>query len=390
MIISPYTAIVPAIYMTYKVLKGEVYINKNQWNIALFFLFIWALIVGAINGSVTSIIASFAIFIYFCVNCFMQEYCNNEVKIEKLFKYLLYFSIFSAVIGVMEKILCTYFKVNVVAQFLNFTSQVINNKRIYSTFGNPNIAGNWFAIMTLVSIYFWFQEPKKVLYKISTILFISVLCFTGSRGALMALLVGVLVFYVLKLNKNKKCNWIFVVLLLVITVITFLPIPILNKIIAHNVDRSFSSRVDIWKGCLNMFKDKPLTGWGVMAVWDHGADYIRGYNKFLFHAHNIWLTFMSTLGIVGIGIYGFMKLSLFKGLKNLYNKKCNLVPLLAGIQVLIIVHGLVDFTIIAPQTGLLFIICSSMIISLAKEYTTTTVKDFLKKQHKLRTLFKNI
>ena len=55
----------------------------------------------------------------------------------------------------------------------------------------------------------------------------------------------------------------------------------------------------------------------------------------------------------------------------LYSQKCRLVPMLAGIQAVIIGHGLVDFTMIAPQTGLLFVGCSGVISVLAKQHNSS-------------------
>jgi len=45
--------------------------------------------------------------------------------------------------------------------------------------------------------------------------------------------------------------------------------------------------------------------------------------------------------------------------------------MLAGIQALIIGHGLVDFTMIAPQTELLFIASSAIISALVKIYSSS-------------------
>ena len=42
--------------------------------------------------------------------------------------------------------------------------------------------------------------------------------------------------------------------------------------------------------------------------------------------------------------------------------------MLASIQAVIIGHGLVDFTMIAQQTGLLFIASSAIISALANQY----------------------
>ena len=92
------------------------------------------------------------------------------------------------------------------------------------------------------------------------------------------------------------------------------------------------------------------------------------YYATLYHGHNIWITIMTTLGVVGLFIYTYMKINLFRDLKILHAQNCRLVPMLAGIQAVIIGHGLVDFTMIAPQTGLLFIASSAIINALIKQH----------------------
>ena len=47
-----------------------------------------------------------------------------------------------------------------------------------------------------------------------------------------------------------------------------------------------------------------------------------------------------------------------------------MVPMLAGIQAVIIGHGLVDFTMIVPQIGLLFIASAALISALVKQYSS--------------------
>lgn len=376
-VISPYTTIIPGIYMTYTVLSGKVNLKKNYFNIGFILLFLWAFTVGVINRSLTSIISSFALFIYFCCSVYIEDYFINRERIEKIYRYLLYFSFLSALLGILEKIISIYFKTNLIAKFLDFTCQQINNKRIYSTFGNPNVAGNWFAIMILVSLYFSSLESKynRLLYKLATFLFTVALFLTGSRGAFIGLAFGLLIFYICKFNISKKNTVLLVPMFIIIFIVTFVPIPILDKIIDHNVGRSFYNRIRIWRGCIEMIKVKPFTGWGLMAIWDNGAKYISQYHKTLFHAHNIWITFMNTLGIIGLSIYLYIKVNLFRSLKVLYREECTFLPMLAGIQALIIGHGLVDFTMIAPQSALLFILCSITIVSLENQYKVSVVKN---------------
>ena len=367
-VISPYTAVIPVIYMTYMVLFKNINIYRNHWNIGLGLLFIWSLVVGVINYSFISTITSFVIFMYLCVGIFIQNYCENENKVEKMYRYLIYFSLFSAVFGIMEKVMQVYFNYNIWANFLKFTGQPVFNDRIYSTFDNPNVAGNWFAIMILVGFYFCSTTSKttKIFYQISTLLFVIALFLTGSRGAFIGLLFGLFIFYLFK--GSKKDMWLFITIFIITAAITFMPAQILKNITGHNFDDSFNSRIGIWNGCLKMIKTKPIMGWGLMGISEHGARFMKGYYyATMYHGHNIWITFMTTLGAVGISIYFYLKINLFRNLKVLYIQNCKMAPMLAGIQAVIIGHGLVDFTMIAPQAGLLFISCSAIINALARQ-----------------------
>jgi putative inorganic carbon (HCO3(-)) transporter len=371
-VVSPYTTIAPAIYMTCKVLFRKVSIYKNHWNIGLCLLFMWSLMVGIINYSFASVAASIVIFIYLCIGIVLQDYCKNENKVEKIYRYLVYFSLFSAVFGIIEKLIYMHFHFNIWAKFLEITAQPVVNNRIYSTFGNPNVAGNWFATMILVSIYFCSTTSKatKLFYEIATLLFAIALCLTGSRGAFMGLLFGIFIFYLLK--GNKKDMWLLITIFTLTAVVTFLPSEMLKHVTAHDFNSSFNSRFGIWNGCLKMIKLKPFIGWGLMGIKDHGANFMKDYYyATMYHSHNIWITFMTTLGAIGILIYAYIKINLFRNLRMLYRQNCRLIPMLAGIQAIIIGHGLVDFTMIAPQTALLFICCSAIISAFAEQHNSS-------------------
>jgi len=371
-VISPYTTIIAAIYMTYMVLSKKANIYINHWNIGICLLFIWSLVVGIINYSFTSIVASFVILMYLCIGIFLQDYCVNENKVERIYRYLVCFSMFSAVFGIIEKLIYVCFNFNIWAGFLKFTSQPITNNRMYSTFGNPNVAGNWFAIMILVGLYFCSTTSKttKLFYQTSTLLFVIALYLTGSRGAFIGLLFGLFIFYLLK--GSKKDMWLFVTIFILTAAVTFMPSQILQNVTGHDFDASFSSRLGIWNGCLEMIKVKPLMGWGLMGISEYGAKFLKSYYyATIFHGHNIWITFMTALGTVGLSIYVYIKINLFRNLRVLYKRNCKMVPMLAGIQAVIIGHGLVDFTLIAPQAALLFIGCSAIINALARQQNSS-------------------
>lgn len=367
-VISPYTAVLPVIYMVYKVLMEKMTVYKNPWNIGLFLLFIWSFTVGVLNKSILSTLASIAVLLYLFLSVFLQNYFKDESSIEKLFKYILYFSIFSAFFGIVEKLVFMKGNNNILTVLLDVASKATVGHRIYSTFGNPNIAGHWFAVMILVSLYFASISPekKKRFYKSLAVLFVVALCLTGSRGAFIGFLAGLPVYYFL--NRDKSDSTFIILISLPIIILTFMPPQASNlgNITGHQLDRSVVTRDMIWDGCFDMIRLKPIKGWGILGLLESGSNFIS-YDGPVYHGHNTWINFLTTLGIVGLFIYMYMKFYLYRSLWLLYTQNSRLVPLLTGIQALILGHGLVDFTMLAPQSGLIFMSTSAIITSLATQ-----------------------
>jgi O-antigen ligase len=371
---SPYTAFLPFIYIVYRVLTKKESINRNPWNLGLLILFVWSLISGIINRSLVSTVLSVAFFMYFCLSVYLENNFNVEEKIENLYRYVVYFSIIAALFGIFEKVYFNYFDNRIWKSILGITYGINTPHRIYSTFGNPNVAGTWFAAMVLISIYFCSRTngKRKLFYQSSSILFIAALLLTGSRGADMGLLAGLIAYFFLR--KNSESFKYLIVFFILFAVVVLLPSQIIyaKNLMGHELNSSFNSRNAIWDGCIRMLLLKPVTGWGLMGIYDHGINFMD-YHTRVYHGHNTWVTIATTLGFVGLSVFIFMKFYLYAGLKTLYNNNCNIAPLLAAIQVLILCHGFVDFTIITPQAGLLFIASSSFINSLAAKYNNSTV-----------------
>ncbi len=378
-VLSPYTALIPSVYTTYKVLSGGIPIYKNLWNIGLITLFVWSMLVGILNKSFASTMVALVFLLYFSMSIYIQSVCNSENLIEKICRYLIKFSCFAAVLGIVEKIVFTFYDIEIWRKILGIAYDM-ENHRVYSTFGNPNVTGNWFAIMILIAMYLaniTSSKKSRRLYKLSTILFVCELFLTGSRGAYVALLVGLVILFLFKSNKNNNKFFASIFLLVVLIAvipsqISFVPTgaqavkpQVTENVASHDIDRSVSTREEIWIGCGKMIKERPITGWGFMGTLEQGKRFIN-YEGKVYHAHNIWLSFFTASGIVGLLIYLAMKIYLFKNLFYLYKERNNLFSLMFAIQVLIITHGVIDFTMIAPQSGMLFIACSSMIIALVE------------------------
>jgi putative inorganic carbon (hco3(-)) transporter len=371
-IYSPYLAFLPMIYLSYRYLrKGELTL-RNNWSYGLFFLFIWAMMVGILNNEGIYILTSFVILGYLFISDYLQEKFQNIVDVERLLAGAFWLSIGSALIGLLENWDIITYAPSWWKYFIGTRSFVVIEEweRISGTFNNPNLAGTWFACMAMIGFYFYNKVEgfrKKLGYALGTILFIAVLAMTGSRAAVIGLFIGFVIYAYFAGHKRKM-------ILLSFALLGGTALMLFRPDWFPRGDILFSSirdRQEIWENCFYMFLKKPITGWGIMGIYFADSSvyhYLR-----VFHAHNTLLTIATTLGLVGLGTFLWMEWSLLQEVRVLYRHGCRIVPLLTGIHAMVLGQGLFDFTIMSPQDGLLFMGCSALIGGLAYAYSAATV-----------------
>lgn len=345
---SPYTValIIPLVLWTS--LKNEYRVYLTPYNFGLLGLFIWAGISGVLNRSWVSLFGSGIFLAYLLVNIYFQNRFNDTPTIETFLKKLHKYSLIPAAFGIMERMVSLFVDITWISRFF-WSPTYIPDKaayRIYSTFGNPNVAGDWFALLALISVYFLENAPykKKGFYAFAMGIFIAALLFTGSKGSIIGLIIG-LTIYAFFSNK-KKTKWVIGLTILAIIGATF---------VLPEIHRASNYRNALWLKSLKLYKDHPLFGVGLMGIYERTGE---------IHSHNIWISFLGMLGVGGFGLYLGMKIYLYNGLIKIKRMGCRLLPLLAAIQALIAGHGMVDFTMISPQGGLLFIATSGLIAGL--------------------------
>ena len=139
---------------------------------------------------------------------------------------------------------------------------------------------------------------------------------------------------------------------------------------------------------MNMIFKKPITGWGMLGMMQSGSNFVYSndpslHNKiitFLIHPHNLWLTFLVSLGIVGFLIYLYLKFNIYKDMIKLYKGHNKILPLIAAINAMVIIQGIVDCTLYAPQLGIIFIFSGAITYNIANNKIIKKVK--LKKENK--------
>lgn len=371
LVLSPFTAVILGFVAIYLIAKKRLNITLNYWTASLLVLFFWSLFVSIINKSLLSAGGSLLFLIYFMVAQFSSKLCYNKDFLHKTFNCLILFTTIAAIIGILEKFI--------------FILLDYGSHRIFSTFGNPNMTGSWFATIIFVVAYMALNDKNnkyQVKYALSSALMVIALFLTGSRGSYISLAVTACVVAVIrgiKINK-KVVLTVALISIALIAIAVFAESKVISEyILAHPFEDSINPRMKIWTDGLNLIKSKPITGWGVLATLELGKDILPTYNMATIHVHNLWLTLWSTLGFVGLSIYLYMKYNLYKNILILYKNNRDLALLCLSINIIVIVQGIVDVSLFAPQLGVIFSVTGAMVANLTKKEKSSVGKIYVKR-----------
>ena len=353
-VLSPFTAVIPGIYGIYILYKKKAEVLKNYLTVSLMLLFLCFFLSGVVNASILSVCGSFLLLIYIGIAILSQKYFVTQKRVNDVLRLLLKLSSLTALIGIVEKVV-----------FI-FNGKV--NHRIFSTYGNPNMTGAWFGSMILIAMFLKEGHSDKTENKKLNLLLVLMtvaLLLTESTGAFIALLSSMGAYFLVDKNRETKKSIIMIMtIIFVIVSFVFFQRRINSITVIDELRTSFSSRYDIWFGSAEMFLIKPLLGWGALGTLEHGIDFMYN-NGNVIHSHNIWLTFLVSGGILAFSIYLFIKLKIFSDLLRIYIKYDHYVCLLTALNVMVIIQGLVDCSLYAPQLGVLFIAANSILYNIS-------------------------
>ncbi len=346
-ILSPYLIMVPALLVLIAIGKNKAIPLLNPVSKGLFLLAACAFLSGVVNASLLSACSAAVIVCYALIAAYLYwaaRYTDFKMLLLKVWA----FTVAAAVLGILEKVASYFFDLTWIATFyLNEPIDYIY--RIYSTFGNPNIAGAWFAAMILTGLYLFQAEhfQRKLYYTVGLALLTVALLFSGSRGATFALEVGLVVYAFFDRNKFSRTILLF-------TFAAILLLALLSPEINHPLHR----RTHIWIKSLALFAKSPVIGVGTFGIR-------QGLNKL--HAHNIWLSILTLYGLVGFCLYLWSRVSLYQSFLLLKKHKAPLLPLLAALQAFLLAHGVIDCILLSPQGGVLYFAVAAAVCGLASQ-----------------------
>lgn len=232
--------------------------------------------------------------------------------------------------------------------------------RVFSVFDNPNVLAEYLIMTIPISIALLWNSKKackKIIFLFTTIILVTGLGLTYSRGGWLGFAFGIFIFI---LFTEKRL--LFILLPLGLLVLPFLPATILNRILSIKdiADSSTSSRFGIWLTAINIIKDNWMAGIGLGSNPFRNAyrHYVRSSFVY-YHAHNTYLQTAVEMGVAGLIVLFMLIFIIYKySIKDLIKGKDRWVKIvtagiLSGLSA-IFIHSFFDSIFFMPKTIITF------------------------------------
>ena len=246
--------------------------------------------------------------------------------------------------------------------------------RASSTIGNPPFLASYLLLSIFIGIGLIFNTQKaclKTFYLLAILFDTTAIYLTGSRGAMLAGVAGVILsfFFIFRgMNISRKRFGILLMVLLLIVIsagfmvfsysdltknsgdISAFNAQQLNPL-ERNIYRfttmfshySINTRLEAWEMALNAVKERPLLGWGqenFIAVYTVNPIPLVHEHIWMDRAHNIVIEWLVNAGFLGLFSYLALFASAFYFIRQAFNKKTIKRPEAVTLFIALIVYFL--------------------------------------------------
>lgn len=198
--------------------------------------------------------------------------------------------------------------------------------RVYSTFDNPNVLGQYLILLIPVAFAMLLQNRgtgKKLVYTLVNIAMFVCLLYTWSRGAWVGVILA-LGFFILLRDRR----WLIVCVIGLLLMPSVLPASILNRItsIGNLQDSSTAYRVSVWVASFRIARDYWMSGIGIgtAAFEKIYPGYALNGAGFALHSHNFYIQWVVEMGIFGLLVFLAIILTAFQQI-TLVREKSSLI-----------------------------------------------------------------
>jgi len=379
---------------------GKLVIRKDKFSVLLLIFFLY--LSFSLTYSSNSVLSSRTLFLFFCY-IFLSLLIIN-IKIKNKINRLSNIFIISALLISVYTIIHYYGFIKYFAKF----------GPVFSPIGQKNWTSNFLSLVLPCSFALYLLENEKMkkrFYFITIAIIYTAIIICQSRGIWISILLTIpIAFTLIKkgnlsniFSKNRRNFTYLIFLLIIITAIystenplnkSPLTVPQRSFSVLNKEDHSINMRIIMLNSSLIMIEERPLFGFGLgtfnLNYPNHQAIYLQNRpdmikylsNNNVLEAHNEYIQMCTEVGIIGITIFIFMILYLYKKSWDLLNRngydpkiKILYLGIFLGINIYLI-HSLFTFPFHVAFLGASFFILLGMAISL-QENNKREIRTFL-------------
>lgn len=329
--IAPVLTFIAAVFAVKNRIKSRNLLEKNDKITASIVIFILWMLIGAFysNSFVSSLSSLVTWILMFCGYLFVLDNTDSKDKLDKVIYAGTISGGIAGFIGIGQMVLFHYgdYIVKGLRDFFNPLWKPLNNavakfgiwilpdslvahfprteftsieERASSTFSNPIFFATFMVMMLPFAAHcFLFAKTKKqkIIGLISLIMIIGGVAASYSRGPYIAFAIT---FLLLFLHGKKSILKLCVLAVPMLGAVCIFASGVVKRLFTLSVDNDISvnTRTKIWEASFEMFKEKPLFGYGT--GFNNIRDVLHNtYNIKQPHSHNILFEILLENGIIG-------------------------------------------------------------------------------------------
>jgi len=346
--ITPFVALFIAIYYARRVDYRTLSSSQSRLMYPYFFIGLNAIITSIYSFNPISVIATMGLVVpYLVYALYVENELTPSIGIHML-RLLVYLSLPMGLYSFYQK-----------------AFMPLVEGRVYSTFANANLYAFFLAMVLLITLGLFLESSsknEKKAYVFITLVNLGALYLTGCRTVLVALVVSIV--FLLLLMKRYQWAMIFLGICgLFVYSVTINPQLIPRYTV---LDANIAQRELLWDIAWDAIRSEPFLGKGLLSY----KYYAIQYNIIKTHAHNTLLNIWVEWGIIGLLLVIWVMIIIFRqGLWGLrHSPYRNYIAILLSCMVAAFIHGIADNPMMSIQTGMLFLMLTSMILVFARDY----------------------
>lgn len=196
-----------------------------------------------------------------------------------------------------------------------FLEALQEEERIGSEFTNANTYGRVFSYAVVAGLYLALYK-KKWLCLAGSLLFLFFALSSGSRKAILIILIGAALLFFFRYGLKKPVQMILWSAIVLLTLYFVIRLPIFSVayerflMLLEGSDKDYSSiiRHNMIDTALELFKQKPFTGWGMTAFAE--------VSGFATYSHNNFVELLANYGVIGFTLFYSLHTYILVGLSR--------------------------------------------------------------------------